>query len=110
MDFKQSKAPTNTITRDMNKLVEPVGNVYETVAIIAKRANKISASLKKELDSKLQDFSTPQDSVDETYENQEQIEISRTYERLPKPTLLATEEFVENDLVYKSSNKDEALK
>lgn len=110
MDFKQSKAPTNTITRDMNKLVEPVGNVYETVAIIAERANQISASLKKELDSKLQDFSTPQDSVDETYENQEQIEISRTYERLPKPTLLATEEFVENDLVYKSSNKDEALK
>ena len=110
MDFKQSKAPTNTNTRDMNKLVEPVGNVYETVAIIAKRANQISASLKKELDSKLQDFSTPQDSVDETYENQEQIEISRTYERLPKPTLLATEEFVENDLVYKSSNKDEALK
>ena len=110
MDFKQSKAPTNTITREMNKLVEPVGNVYETVAIIAKRANQISASLKKELDSKLQDFSTPQDSVDETYENQEQIEISRTYERLPKPTLLATEEFVENDLVYKSSNKDEALK
>lgn len=110
MDFKQSKAPTNTITRDMNKLVEPVGNVYETVAIIAKRANQISAALKKELDSKLQDFSTPQDSVDETYENQEQIEISRTYERLPKPTLLATEEFVENDLVYKSSNKDEALK
>lgn len=110
MDFKQSKAPTNTITRDMNKLVEPVGNVYEIVAIIAKRANQISASLKKELDSKLQDFSTPQDSVDETYENQEQIEISRTYERLPKPTLLATEEFVENDLVYKSSNKDEALK
>ena len=110
MDFKQSKAPTNTITRDMNKLVEPVGNVYETVAIIAKRANQVSASLKKELDSKLQDFSTPQDSVDETYENQEQIEISRTYERLPKPTLLATEEFVENDLVYKSSNKDEALK
>lgn len=110
MDFKQSKAPTNTITRDMNKLVEPVGNVYETVAIIAKRANQISSALKKELDSKLQDFSTPQDSLDETYENQEQIEISRTYERLPKATLMATEEFVDNDLVFKGSNKDEALK
>ena len=110
-DFKQSRAPTHPITRDMNQLVEPVGNVYETVAIIAKRANQISVALKKELDAKLQDFSTPQqDSLDETYENQEQIEISRTYERLPKPTLLATEEFVENDLVYKSSNKDEALK
>ncbi len=111
MDFKQSRAPKNTITRDMNQLVEPVGNVYETVAIIAKRANQISVALKKELDAKLQDFSTPQqDSLDETYENQEQIEISRTYERLPKPTLMATEEFIENDLVYKSGNKDDALK
>ena len=111
MDFKQSRAPKNTITRDMNQLVEPVGNVYETVAIIAKRANQISVALKKELDAKLQDFSTPQpDSLDETYANQEQIEISRTYERLPKPTLMATEEFIENDLVYKSGNKDDALK
>ena len=111
MDFKQSRAPKNTITRDMNQLVEPVGNVYETVAIIATRANQISVALKKELDAKLQDFSTPQqDSLDETYENQEQIEISRTYERLPKPTLMATEEFIENDLVYKSGNKDDALK
>ncbi len=110
MDLKQSKAPKNTITRDMNKLVEPVGNVYETVAIIAKRANQISSALKKELDAKLQDFSVPQDSTDETYENREQIEISRTYERLPKPTLMATQEFVDGDLVYKTGNKDEALK
>ncbi len=110
MDLKQSKAPKNTITRDMNKLVEPVGNVYETVAIIAKRANQISSALKKELDAKLQDFSVPQDSTDETYENREQIEISRTYERLPKPTLMATQEFVDGDLVFKTGNKDEALK
>lgn len=110
MDLKQSKAPKNTITRDMNKLVEPVGNVYETVAIIARRANQISGALKKELDAKLQDFSVPQDSTDETYENREQIEISRTYERLPKPTLMATQEFLEGDLVYKTGNKDEALK
>ncbi len=110
MDLKQSKAPKNTITRDMNKLVEPVGNVYETVAIIAKRANQISSALKKELDAKLQDFSVPQDSTDETYENREQIEISRTYERLPKPTLMATQEFIDDDLVYKLGNKDEALK
>lgn len=110
MDLKQSKAPKNTITRDMNGLVEPVGNVYETVAIIAKRANQISSALKKELDAKLQDFSVPQDSIDETFENKEQIEISRTYERLPKSTLMATQEFIDDDLVYKSSNKDEALK
>ena len=105
MDFKQSKAPTNTITRDMNKLVEPVGNVYETVAIIAKRANQISASLKKVLDSKLQDFSTPQDSVDETYENQEQIEISRTYERLPKPTLLLPRSLWKTTLYIRAATK-----
>ena len=90
MDYKNTNAPKNTITRDMNHLVEPVGNVYETVAIIAKRANQISNGLKKELDAKLQDFSVPQDSLEETFENKEQIEISRSYEKLPKPTLMAT--------------------
>ena len=107
MDFKQSRAPKNTITRDMNQLVEPVGNVYETVAIIAKRANQISVALKKELDAKLQDFSTPQqDSLDETYENQEQIEISRDYEKLPKPTLIAAQEFIEGKVYYKNPAKE----
>ena len=110
MDYKNTNAPKNTITRDMNHLVEPVGNVYETVAIIAKRANQISNGLKKELDAKLQDFSVPQDSLEETFENKEQIEISRSYEKLPKPTLLATQEFLEGNLIYKGSNKDEALK
>ena len=110
MDYKNTNAPKNTITRDMNRLVEPVGNVYETVAIIAKRANQISNGLKKELDAKLQDFSVPQDSLEETFENKEQIEISRSYEKLPKPTLIATQEFLEGDLIYKGSNKDEALK
>lgn len=110
MDFKKSKAPVNTQTRDMNKLVEPVGNVYETVAIIGKRANQISTSLKRELDAKLQDFSLPQDSIEETFENREQIEISRSYEVLPKPTLLATQEFIENSLVYRVSSKDDQLR
>ena len=110
MDYKNTNAPKNTITRDMNRLVEPVGNVYETVAIIAKRANQISNDLKKELDAKLQDFSVPQDSLEETFENKEQIEISRSYEKLPKPTLMATQEFLEGDLIYKGSNKDDALK
>ena len=110
MDYKNTNAPTSTITRDMNHLVEPVGNVYETVALIGKRANQISSSLKRELDAKLQDFSVPQDSLEETFENREQIEISRSYERLPKPTLIATQEFIEGDLLYKGANKDEALK
>lgn len=110
MDFKKSKAPKNTVTRDINKLIEPVGNVYETVAILSKRANQISSSLKKELDAKLQDFSVPQDALDETFENKEQIEISRTYERLPKPTLIATQEFEDGELVYRTGNRDEMLK
>ena len=110
MDFKQTKAPKNTVTRDINKLTEPVGNVYETVAILSKRANQISSSLKKELDAKLQDFSVPQDALDETFENKEQIEISRSYEKMPKPTLIATQEFIDDELVYRTGNRDEQLK
>ena len=110
MDFKKSKAPKTTLTRDMNKLTEKVGNVYETVAIIAKRSNQISSSLKRELDTKLQDFSIPQDAIDETFENKEQIEISRSYECLPKPTLMATQEFIDDQLIYRIGSRDEQLK
>ena len=110
MDYKNSKAPRNTVTRDVNKLMEPVGNVYETVAIIAKRANQISTGIKRELDAKLQDFSIPQDALDETFENKEQIEISRQYERLPKPSLMATQEFIDGDLVYRTGSRADALK
>lgn len=110
IDYKQSKAPHTTITRDMNELTAKVGNVYEAVAIIGKRSNQISASLKRELDAKLQDFGTPQESSDETFENEEQIEISRSYEMLPKPTLIATQEFIDDELVYRGNNRDEALK
>jgi len=110
MDYKNSKAPKNTVTRDINQLTEGVGNVYETVAIIAKRANQISVGIKKELDAKLQDFSIPQDSLDETFENKEQIEISRQYERLPKATLMDTQEFIDGELIYRTGNRDDALK
>ena len=110
MDFKQSKAPVNTQTRELNQMTEKVGNVYEMVAIIAKRSNQIAASIKKEEDAKLQDFSTPQDVTDEGYENREQIEISRTYEKLPKATLMATQEFLDDELVLTNLNKDDLLK
>lgn len=110
MDYKKNKAPKNTQTRDMNELTEKVGNVYETVAIIAKRSNQISTALKRELDAKLQDFSVPQDGLEETFENREQIEISRSYERMPKATLMATQEFVDDQLVFRVGNKDDALK
>ena len=110
MDYKKTKASKNTITRDMNQLSSKVGNVYETVAIISKRANQISTSLKRELDSKLQDFSVRQEAMDETFENKEQIEISRSYEKLPKPTLIATQEYIDDELVYRVGSKDDALK
>ena len=110
IDYKKTKAPQTTITRDMNELTEKVGNVYETIAIIGKRSNQISTSMKKELDAKLQDFSIPQDSADETFENQEQIEISKNYERLPKATLIATQELIDDKLSYRGSNRDDVLK
>ncbi len=110
MDYKKTKAPTNTVTRDMNQLTEKIGNVYETVAIVAKRSNQIASSLKRELDAKLQDFSIPQDAIDETFVNREQIEISRSYERLPKPTLIATQELVDDQLIFRTTSKDDQLK
>lgn len=109
MDYKNSKAPHNTVTRDMNELSQKVGNVYETVAIISKRANQISQELKKELDNRLQDFNVPQENIDEIFENKEQIEISRQYELLPKPSLLATEEFLDDELIIRNTSKDKAL-
>jgi len=108
MDYKNSKAPHNTVTRDMNELSQKVGNVYETVAIISKRANQISQELKKELDNRLH-FNVPQENIDEIFENKEQIEISRQYELLPKPSLLATEEFLDDELIIRNTSKDKAL-
>ncbi len=111
MDYKKSTAPHNTITRDMNKLCEEVGNVYETVAIISKRSNEIAQELKRELDAKLQEFSTPNDnSLDDVSENKEQIDISRRYEALPKPTLIAIQEFEDHDIYYRNPTKEKANK
>ena len=84
MDYKKTKAPTNTVTRDIMNLCEETGNIYESVAIIGKRANQISADIKQELNQKLQEFATSNDSLEEVFENREQIEISRYYERMPK--------------------------
>ena len=106
MDYKKINAPLNTLTHDMNSLCAPVGNVYETVAIIAKRSNQIDAEIKKELDEKLQEYVQQGDHIEEVIENREQIEISRYYEKLPKATLLATEEFEQGKLFYRNPLKD----
>ena len=98
MDYKKSKAPVNTVTRNIMDLCDNTGNIYESVAIIAKRSNQISVEIKQDLSKKLQEFASYNDSLEEVFENREQIEISRYYEKLPKPTLLATQEFVEGNI------------
>ena len=100
MEIKRN-VPNNTVTRKLTDIDGPTGNVYESVTIIAKRVNQISTELKQELNRKLADFSTTTDSLEETFENREQIEISKYYERIPKPVLIATEEFLDGEVVFK---------
>ena len=106
MDYKKSKAPINTVTRDVRELWKETGNIYESVAIIAKRANQISIEIKQDLNKKLQEFASYNDSLEEVFENREHIEISRYYEKLPKPTLLATQEFIDGDIYWRDPSKD----
>ena len=105
MEIKKN-IPNNTITRKLVDLDRETGNIYETVNIIARRANQISAELKTELNRKLAEFSTTTDTLEETFENREQIEISRYYEKLPKPTLIATQEYIEHKLYFSNPAKE----
>ena len=106
MDYKKSKAPVNTVTRNIMDLCEDTGNIYESVAIITKRANQISVQIKEDLSKKLAEFASYNDSLEEVFENREQIEISRYYEKLPKPSLMATEEFVEGKVYWRDPRRD----
>lgn len=106
MDYKKSKAPVNTVTRDIMELCQETGNIYESVAIIAKRSNQISVEIKQDLNKKLAEFASYNDSLEEVFENREQIEISRYYEKLSKPTLLATEEFVEGNVYWRDPSRE----
>lgn len=108
MDIK--KVPTNTITRDIKYLAEPTGNIYETVVLLSKRANQIALAEKKELSKKLEDFKNERDTKDEVFENKEQIEISKYYERQPKPDLVAIEEFRNDELYYKKASSEDIVK
>ena len=103
MDVRKTTATQNTVTRDVEKLDESTGNIYESVMIINKRANQIAAELKQELNRKLEEFVSYTDSLEEVFENREQIEISRYYEKLPKPSLLAIQEFIENKIYYRKA-------
>ncbi len=107
MDYKKSNAPSSTITWNTKELSKNTGNVYESVNVIAKRANQISVEIKEELNKKLQEFASYTDNLEEVFENREQIEISRFYERLPKPSSIATQEFVDGNVYYRNANKEQ---
>ena len=106
MDFKKTNAPTSTVTRNLMDLCRDTNNIYESVAIISKRSNQISAEMKDELSKKLVEFGAHTDTLEEVFENEEQIQISRYYERLPKPTLIATQEFLEDKIYYRNPSKE----
>lgn len=105
MDFKKTNAELSTVTRDIRQFDGPTGNIYEAVAIISKRANQISSELKEELSSKLADFASHSDNLEEIFENREQIEISKFYEKLPKPTLMSVQEYLEDKTYYRNPAK-----
>ena len=105
MDYKKTNAPLNTVTRDLIAMSEQTGNVYETVCVIGKRANQVSVEMKNDLQKKLQEFAST-DNLEEVSENREQIEISRFYEKLPKPTLIATQEYLEHKLYFSNPAKE----
>lgn len=107
INFKKTNAEPTTITRDMRDLDHETGNIYEAIAIISKRANQISAELKEELNGKLQEFASNTDNLEEVFENREQIEISKHYERLPKPSSIAIQEFLEDKIYFRNPEKEQ---
>ena len=105
-DFKKIDAPLTTVTRNLNDLSRETGNVYESVAIISKRANQVAAQMKDELGKKLQEFGNQSEALEEEFHNDEQITVSKHYEKLPKPTLIATQEFLDDKLYYRNPTKE----
>ena len=106
IDYKKTKAPATTVTRDLDKLDEATGNIYETVVIIGKRSNQISVEMKQELNRKLEEFANYTDNLEEIFENREQIEISRFYERLPKSNLISLQEYEDKEIFFKKHKKE----
>ena len=105
MDYKKTKAPVTTLTNNLVDLEEVTGNIYETITIISRRAEQISVELKEELNQKLDEFASYTDNLEEIFENREQIEISKFYERMPKPSLIALQEFYDGKIYYRNPDK-----
>ena len=105
MDYRKSSAPVTTVTRNLDSLNKGTNNIYETVIIVSRRSNQIAVEMKQELNKKLEEFASYTDNLEEVFENREQIEISKFYERLPKPTLIALQEFEESKIFYRNPDK-----
>jgi len=105
MDYRKSNAPATTVTRNLETLNTGTENVYETVIVVSRRANQIAVEMKQELNKKLEEFASYTDNLEEVFENREQIEISKFYERLPKPTLIALQEFEESKVFFRNPEK-----
>jgi DNA-directed RNA polymerase subunit K/omega len=106
MDYKKTNASESTITRDFPEFEEQTGNLYESLVIISKRSKQIQREIKEELDKKLNEFASYTDNLEEIFENREQIEISKFYERLPKPILIATKEFLDHEIYFRRTDND----
>ena len=109
MDYKKTTAAQTTITRDVENFKEKVGNVYGALVILSKRANQINQEIKEELTAKLEEFATSHDNLEEIFENREQIEISKFYERLPKPANIAIQELIEDKVYFRKPEVDSNL-
>ncbi|MFH1000719.1 MAG: DNA-directed RNA polymerase subunit omega [Bacteroidota bacterium] len=106
MDYKKIKTDTEAVTRKLKDFDAPTGNIYESVAIMSMRANQIGKNIKEELNRKIEEFATPSDNLEEIFENREQIELAKFYEKLPKPTLIAVQEFMDKKIYYRNPAKD----
>lgn len=106
MDYKKIKSDQEAVTRNTRNFSDRTGNIYETVVILSKRANQIGLEIKDELNRKIEEFATTQDNLEEIFENREQIEIAKFYERLPKPTLIAVHEYLNDQIYFRNPHKE----
>lgn len=110
MSIKHASAAKTTITRDVNLLDKETGNIYESVAMLGRRANQVAVSVKEELGAKLEEFAVSGENLEEVYENREQIEVSKHYERMPKPSAIAIQEMLEGNVVVRRPGDDAPAK
>lgn len=107
MDYKKIKTETTAVTRQKDRFYDQTGNIYETVVVLSKRANQIGLEIKQELDHKIEEFAPATDNLEEIFENREQIEIAKFYERLPKPTLISVDEFLNEKIYIRNPHKEQ---